>query len=94
MAKAGGNYLSSTLISQEAKANGFHEGIALATDGTVSEGCRASLDDFFIEEYAKEDGEVYKRQRGIKSTLESSRKQLIHFRKFFARQFRNFRRSF
>jgi len=43
MAKAGGNYLSSTLISQEAKANGFHEGIALATDGTVSEGAGENL---------------------------------------------------
>jgi branched-chain amino acid aminotransferase len=43
LAKAGGNYLSSTLISQEAKANGFHEGIALATDGTVSEGAGENL---------------------------------------------------
>ncbi|MBT8421569.1 MAG: branched-chain amino acid transaminase [Gammaproteobacteria bacterium] len=43
MAKAGGNYLSSTLISLEAKANGFHEGIALATDGTVSEGAGENL---------------------------------------------------
>ena len=43
LAKAGGNYLSSTLISLEAKANGFHEGIALATDGTVSEGAGENL---------------------------------------------------
>ena len=43
LAKAGGNYLSSTLISQEAKANGYHEGIALATDGTVSEGAGENL---------------------------------------------------
>jgi branched-chain amino acid aminotransferase len=48
LAKAGGNYLSSTLISQEAKANGFHEGIALATDGTVSEGAGENL--FIIKE--------------------------------------------
>jgi len=43
LAKAGGNYLSSTLISLEAKANGFHEGIALATDGNVSEGAGENL---------------------------------------------------
>ena len=38
MAKAGGNYLSGQLISTEAKRLGFAEGIALSTDGTVSEG--------------------------------------------------------
>ena len=43
MAKAGGNYLGSTLVSLEAKANGFHEGIALSTDGTVSEGAGENL---------------------------------------------------
>jgi branched-chain amino acid aminotransferase len=38
MAKAAGNYLSSQLISLEAKRLGFAEGIALTTDGLVSEG--------------------------------------------------------
>ena len=38
MAKAGGNYLSSQLISMEAKRLGFAEGIGLSTDGMVSEG--------------------------------------------------------
>lgn len=38
MAKAGGNYLSGQLISGEAKRLGFAEGIALSTDGTISEG--------------------------------------------------------
>jgi branched-chain amino acid aminotransferase len=38
LAKAGGNYLSSQLISTEARRLGFAEGIALSTDGTVSEG--------------------------------------------------------
>jgi branched-chain amino acid aminotransferase len=38
MAKAGGNYLSGQLISTEAKRMGFAEGIALSTDGTISEG--------------------------------------------------------
>ncbi len=38
LAKAGGNYLSSTLVSLEAKERGFTEGIALAHDGTISEG--------------------------------------------------------
>ncbi len=37
-AKAGGNYLSSILISREAKRLGFQEGIALTVDGFVSEG--------------------------------------------------------
>lgn len=37
-AKAGGNYLSSFLIVSEARDRGFTEGIALGTDGLVSEG--------------------------------------------------------
>lgn len=48
LAKAGGNYLSSTLISTEAKRLGFAEGIALSTDGTVSEGAGENL--FVIRE--------------------------------------------
>jgi len=43
MAKAGGNYLSSQLISMEAKRLGFAEGIALTTAGLVSEGGAANL---------------------------------------------------
>lgn len=43
LAKAGGNYLSSQLISVEAKQRGFAEGIALSTDGTVSEGAGENL---------------------------------------------------
>lgn len=43
LAKAGGNYLSSTLISTEAKRLGFAEGIALSTDGMVSEGAGENL---------------------------------------------------
>jgi len=43
LAKAGGNYLSSQLISAEAKRLGFAEGIALSTDGTVSEGAGENL---------------------------------------------------
>jgi branched-chain amino acid aminotransferase len=43
MAKASGNYLSSQLISLEAKRLGFAEGIGLATDGTVSEGAGENL---------------------------------------------------
>jgi branched-chain amino acid aminotransferase len=38
LAKAGGNYLASTLVSLEARERGFAEGIALAVNGTVSEG--------------------------------------------------------
>ncbi len=43
MAKAGGNYLSSQLISNEARRLGFAEGIALSVDGTVSEGAGENL---------------------------------------------------
>jgi branched-chain amino acid aminotransferase len=52
LAKAGGNYLSSQLISTEAKRLGFAEGIALSTDGLVSEGAGENL--FVIR-----DGKIY-----------------------------------
>jgi branched-chain amino acid aminotransferase len=42
-AKAGGNYLSSTLVSLEAREGGYDEGIALSADGTVSEGAGENL---------------------------------------------------
>ncbi len=42
-AKAGGNYLSSLLITSEARRNGFDEGIALDPNGYVSEGAGANL---------------------------------------------------
>ena len=41
--KAAGNYLSSRLISMEAKDAGFAEGIGLSHDGTVSEGAGENL---------------------------------------------------
>ncbi|NVJ61227.1 MAG: branched-chain amino acid transaminase [Gammaproteobacteria bacterium] len=37
-AKAGGNYLSSQLVVEEAKRHGYAEGIALDTNGFISEG--------------------------------------------------------
>lgn len=37
-AKAGGNYLSSQLISREAQRHGYHEGVALDVNNYVSEG--------------------------------------------------------
>ena len=43
LAKAGGNYLSSQLIKMEALANGYEEGIALAPNGTISEGSGQNL---------------------------------------------------
>jgi len=42
-AKAGGNYLSGVLISSEAKARGFAEGIGLDVNGLVSEGAGENL---------------------------------------------------
>ena len=52
MGKAAGNYLSSQLISMEAKRLGFAEGIGLSTDGMVSEGAGENL--FLIR-----DGVIY-----------------------------------
>lgn len=43
MAKTGGNYINSGLIKMEAVANGFAEGIALDTQGYVSEGSGENL---------------------------------------------------
>jgi branched-chain amino acid aminotransferase len=42
-AKAGGNYLNSQLIAREAIDGGFAEGIALGTDGLLSEGAGENL---------------------------------------------------
>ncbi|MCW8875764.1 MAG: branched-chain amino acid transaminase [Kangiellaceae bacterium] len=42
-AKAGGNYLSSQLISMEAKRHGYHEGIAMDVNGMISEGAGENL---------------------------------------------------
>lgn len=42
-AKAGGNYLSSILVSREAKRLGFHEGIALSVEGYLAEGAGENL---------------------------------------------------
>lgn len=41
--KAAGNYLSSQLISMEAKSRGFAEGIGLGPDGLISEGAGENL---------------------------------------------------
>ena len=52
MAKAGGNYLNSSLIKMDAVLNGVTEGIALTTDGYLSEGSGENL--FLIR-----DGVIY-----------------------------------
>lgn len=44
--KAGGNYMSSQLITDEAHRNGYDEGIGLSTDGMLSEGAGENL--FFV----------------------------------------------
>lgn len=51
-AKAGGNYLSSQLISMEAKRLGFAEGIGLTVDGQLSEGAGENI--FLVK-----DGKIY-----------------------------------
>jgi branched-chain amino acid aminotransferase len=43
LAKAGGNYLNGSLIKMEAVLNGFAEGIALTTEGFLSEGSGENL---------------------------------------------------
>ncbi len=43
IAKAGANYMNSQLIKMEAVANGYSEGIALDTNGLVSEGSGENL---------------------------------------------------
>ena len=43
MAKAGGNYLSSILVTLEARRLGFAEGIALNSEGFVSEGAGENI---------------------------------------------------
>jgi len=43
LAKAGGNYLSSALVTLEARRLGFAEGLALSVDGYVSEGAGENL---------------------------------------------------
>lgn len=42
-AKAGGNYLSSLLVGNEARRNGYQEGIALDVHGYVSEGAGENI---------------------------------------------------
>jgi branched-chain amino acid aminotransferase len=44
--KAGGNYMSSQLITDEAHRNGYDEGIGLSYDGMLSEGAGENL--FFV----------------------------------------------
>ena len=43
LAKAGGNYLSSALITMEAERHGYVEGIALDVNGQLSEGAGENL---------------------------------------------------
>jgi branched-chain amino acid aminotransferase len=52
LAKTAGNYLSSILVTLEARRLGFAEGIALNPDGYVSEGAGENL-------FAVQDGKVY-----------------------------------
>jgi branched-chain amino acid aminotransferase len=52
MAKCGSNYMNSQLIKMEAIANGYAEGIALASDGCVSEGSGENI-------FVVRDGVIY-----------------------------------
>ena len=52
MAKAGGNYLSSNLIKNEALRNGYSEGIAMDINGNIAEGSGMNL-------FVVRDGVIY-----------------------------------
>lgn len=52
LSKAGGNYLNSALVKMEAELRGYSEGIALDTQGLVSEGSGENL--FLVQ-----DGAIY-----------------------------------
>lgn len=52
MAKAGGNYLSSILVTHEARRLGYAEGIALSSEGYVSEGAGENV-------FVVRDGVIY-----------------------------------
>ena len=52
MAKAGGNYLNSSLIKMDAILGGYAEGIALTVDGLLSEGSGENL-------FVVRDGQIY-----------------------------------
>ena len=43
MSKAGGHYLTSQLISREARLNGYNEGIAVNQNGIITEGAGSNL---------------------------------------------------
>ena len=58
MAKAGGHYLTSQLISSEARRNGYDDGIAVNRDGIVTEGAGANL--FMVK-----NGKVFTPSQGV-----------------------------
>ena len=58
MAKAGGHYLTSQLISTEAKLNGYAEGIAVNQHGVVTEGAGSNL--FLVKQ-----GKIYTPPLGV-----------------------------
>ncbi|MFN3597811.1 MAG: branched-chain amino acid transaminase [Rubricoccaceae bacterium] len=58
LAKAGGNYLNSSLIKMDAVLNGYAEGIALTTEGYLSEGSGENL-------FVVRDGVIYTAPAGF-----------------------------
>lgn len=58
LAKAGANYINASLIKMEAITNGYSEGIALSTDGLLSEGSGENL--FIVR-----DGQLYTPHVGL-----------------------------
>lgn len=71
IAKCGSNYMNSQLIKMEAILNGYVEGIALASDGCVSEG---SGENFFLVR----DGIIYTPPLSSSILLGITRDSIIH----------------
>jgi branched-chain amino acid aminotransferase len=71
IAKCGSNYMNSQLIKMEAILNGYSEGIALASDGCVSEG---SGENFFLVR----DGVVFTPPLSSSILLGITRDSVIH----------------
>ena len=74
IAKCGSNYMNSQLIKMEAVLNGYAEGIALALDGTVSEGSGENI--FLVR-----GGVLYTPPVGSSILLGITRDTVIHLAK-------------
>ena len=73
LAKAGANYMNSQLIKMEALANGYSEGIALDTNGYVSEGSGENI-------FVVRDGKIHTPPLGASRAARHHARQRAHAR--------------